>query len=121
MLSLYHRNMTYDPHSEDLPSEERSEEETAPEPVPAPTTRRGSSVRWGLLGSLILLIAITILAFQNPQLTEITFLAWTTPEIPVSIVILGTAAVAIILDELFGIFWRLRRRRRRKAAERMNP
>lgn len=113
--------MTYDPHSEDLPPEESPDEEQAPVSAAGQKTRKVGSVRWGLLGSLVLLIAITILAFQNPQLTEITFLAWTTPEVPVSIVILGTAAVAIILDELFGIFWRLRRRRRRKAAERTTP
>lgn len=113
--------MTYDPHSEDLPPEDRSDDGQAPDSTPAPTTRKVGRVRWGLLGFLLLLIAITILALQNPQLTEITFLAWTTPEVPVSIVILGTTAIAIILDELFGIFWRLRRRRRRKASDRTTP
>lgn len=110
--------MTYDPHSEDLKPEDRSDEDQAPTSTAAETAPQGGHVRWGLLGSLVLLIAITILAFQNPQLTEITFLAWTTPEVPVSIIILGTAAVAIILDELFGLFWRLRRHRRRKVADR---
>ncbi len=109
--------MTYDPHSEDIVPVEPAAEPTAPMPSATPKPVKVDRVRWGLLSSLLLLVAIMVLAFQNPQLTEITFLAWTTPEVPVSIVIIGSAVVAIIVDELFGIFWRLRRRRRRRAAE----
>lgn len=119
--SRYHGYMTYDPHSEDFTPEDRSDEEQSAESTPAQTTRKVGRVRWGLLSFLLLLVAITILALQNPQLTEITFLAWTTPEVPVSIIILGTTVIAIILDELFGMIWRLRRRRRRKAADQTTP
>lgn len=103
---------------DDIPPLPPDPEPPAHAPEPSAKPGREGRVRWGLIGSLLLLVAIMVLAFQNPQLTEITFLAWTTPEVPVSIVIIGSAVVAILLDELFGIAWRLRRRRRRRAAER---
>ncbi len=102
---------------DELPPPPPAEAASSTPPPPAKPIKTGS-VRWGLLGFLFLLVLIIVVAFQNPQLTEFRFLAWKTPEVPVYIVILGTAVIAILLDELFGIFWRLRRRRRRKAAER---
>ena len=74
-------------------------------------------IRWGLIGGLILVALIFILSIQNTQAVEVRFLGWSSQEIPLSLVILGTALGAVILDELFGFAWRVRRRRRAKAKE----
>ncbi|NND85339.1 MAG: DUF1049 domain-containing protein [Acidimicrobiia bacterium] len=80
----------------------------------APKKERGR-IRWGLIGALVLLALIFILSVQNTQAVEVRFLGWSSEEIPLSLVILGTALVAVVLDELFGFAWRVRRRRRVKA------
>ncbi len=111
--------MTFDQRPEDELVPPVPSEPGADPAVPAPQRAvKSERVRWGLIGFLILLVLIMIVALQNSQTTDLKFLAWSTPEVPLSVVILGTAVVAIILDELAGIAWRLRRRRRRKAAER---
>ena len=112
--------MTFDQRPEDelvppVPDDQDAGDLTAAVPKKPVKTER---VRWGLLGFLLLLVLIMIVALQNSQTTNLRFLAWTTPEVPLSVIILGTIVVAIILDEMAGIAWRLRRRRRRKAAER---
>ena len=111
--------MTFDQRPEDELVPPVPDDLGAADPAATPKkTVKTERVRWGLLGFLILLVLIMIVALQNSQTTELRFLAWSTPEVPLSVIILGTAVVAIILDELAGIAWRLRRRRRRKAAER---
>lgn len=72
-------------------------------------------VRWSLIGSLILLTALAILAAQNTQNVTVNFLGWN-GRAPLIAVILGTAVVAVLFDELLGFFWR--RARRRRVAER---
>ena len=86
------------------------------EQPPKPARQRGR-IRWGLIGALILLAVIFILSVQNTQAVEVRFLGWSSEEIPLSLVILGTALGAVVLDELFGFAWRVRRRRRAKAKE----
>lgn len=95
------------PDPEELPVE--------PEPTPAPPKKERGRIRWGLIGAIILLTAILILSIQNTQAVEVHFLGWSSEEIPLSVVILATALGAVLLDELFGIAWRVRRRRRAKA------
>ena len=98
-----------DPGDQSTPGDELS-----PAPAPEPKKPRGK-VRWGLIGALILLAAILVLSIQNTQPVEVHFLGWTTEELPLSVVILATALGAVLLDELFGIAWRVRRKRRAKA------
>jgi uncharacterized integral membrane protein len=93
------------PDGADLPTEEES---------PKPKKPRGP-IRWGLIGAILLLAAIFILSVQNTQAVEVHFLGWSSEQIPLSLVILGTALGAVVLDELFGFAWRVRRRRRRVA------
>ena len=52
---------------------------------------------------------------QNTQPVEVHFLGWSSEEFPLSVIILATALVSVLLDELFGFAWRVRRRRRRVA------
>ena len=95
------------PDDSDLPIEDE-----APKPQKHP-----GRIRWGLIGALLLLALIFILSVQNTQAVEVRFLGWSSEEIPLSLVILGTALGAVVLDELFGFAWRVRRRRRAKAKE----
>jgi uncharacterized integral membrane protein len=69
----------------------------------------GTGLFWGLIVVLLLGVAIVILAAQNPEPVELRWLGF---EIEVSLVaiILATAVVAVILDQLIGLAWRRRRR-----------
>ena len=69
----------------------------------------GTGLFWGLIVVLLLGVAIVILAAQNPEPVELRWLGF---EIDVSLVaiILATAVVAVILDQLIGLAWRRRRR-----------
>lgn len=84
----------------------------APEaqPVP-PTVYKGAGVRWSLLGVLILAVLIVVLALQNPDNVKFAFLTFSITA-PLSAIILGTAVVAVALDELAGWIWGIRKRRR---------
>jgi uncharacterized integral membrane protein len=90
-------------------SPELSHEATPPLPSSTPVFK-GSGMRWGLLGGLILVVAIVILAAQNTQSVEFSFLAWEVTA-PLSALILGSAVLAVVLDELAGWVWGIRRRR----------
>lgn len=84
----------------------------APEAQPAPpTVYKGPGVRWGLFGVLILAVLIVVLALQNPENVEFVFLTFSITA-PLSAIILGTAVVAVALDELAGWIWGIRKRRR---------
>ena len=69
----------------------------------------GTGLFWGLIVVLLLGVAIVILVAQNPEPVE---LRWLRFEMDVSLVaiILATAVVAVILDQLIGLAWRRRRR-----------
>ncbi len=90
-------------------SPEPDDEATTPVSSSAPIFK-GSGMRWGLVGGLILVVAIVILAAQNTQSVEFSFLTWEVTA-PLSALILGSAVVAVILDELAGWIWGIRRRR----------
>lgn len=88
-------------------------------PVLATTQKRdaGSGFRWSLVFGAILVVAIIILVFQNPDTVTFEFLSWSISA-PLSVILLGTVLVAVILDEIVGYVIRVRRRRvRRQLAE----
>lgn len=85
---------------------------TAPEPQPATSTvYKGAGVRWGLLGGLLLAVLIVVLAAQNTASVEFAFLNFSFTA-PLSAIILGTAVIAVVLDELAGWIWGIQKRRR---------
>ncbi len=88
-------------------------------PVVAATQKRdaGSGFRWSLVFGAVLVVAIIILVFQNPDTVTFEFLSWSISA-PLSVILLGTVLVAVILDEIVGYVIRVRRRRvRRQLAE----
>lgn len=63
--------------------------------------------------AIIFLAAVTllILAVQNTGEVTIEILSWEF-DLPLFAVILGTALIAVVLDELIGVVWRRQRRTR---------
>ncbi len=82
-------------------SPERSVEEVAP-----PT-----DIPWGIILLFVGIVLVVVFAIQNTNPVPLGFLWWE-GKFPLAIVILGTAGIAIVLDELAGVAYRRRRRRR---------
>lgn len=70
----------------------------------------GTGVYVGLLAVLVTLSALVILAAQNTDLVNFSFLMWNL-EYPLVAIILATIGSTIVLDEATGFIWRGRRRR----------
>ncbi len=83
-----------------------------PPPTEQPARRTGISVTVAV--GLILLVLFAIFAIQNREPVTVEFLAWTF-ETSRIVLLLVTAAVFVILDQIGGYLWR-RRRRQRKVA-----
>jgi uncharacterized integral membrane protein len=65
---------------------------------------------WGLIVGVVLAAAVVILAAQNTDTSTISFLAWDLST-PLVVLIMGAFLTGIVLDELFGLVYRKRRRR----------
>jgi uncharacterized integral membrane protein len=70
----------------------------------------GTGLFWGLIVGVILAVAVIILAAQNTSTATISFLGWDFST-PLIVLILGSLLIGIVLDELFGLVYRRRRRR----------
>ncbi len=83
------------------------------ETAPVETPQRvfvGTGLFWGLIVGFVLALAVVILAAQNTATVTISFLAWDFST-PLIVVILGSLLIGVVLDELFGLVHRSRRRR----------
>lgn len=78
-------------------------------------THAGSGVAWGAVIILLGLALVVVFAIQNTDPVPVEFM-WLDGEYPLALVILITVAVVVLLVELFGMFYR--RRRRKRLAER---
>lgn len=81
-----------------------------PEPE-TKTVYRGSGVRWGFVAGLALAVLLVILVFQNTDPVAFQFLVWEI-ETPLAALLIATAVIAAVADELVGLVVRSRRRRR---------
>jgi len=91
-----------------------------PEPVaiPEPDQHRvfaGTGISWAFIFGAILTAAIIVLAVQNTDTVPVQLFFWET-EAPLIIVMLITALVVILIDEMIGLI--IRRRKRKVLAER---
>ncbi len=84
-----------------------------PTPEPAQPARTGLSIT--LAVGILLLVLFAIFAVQNTEQVEVEFLAWTFQTSRITM-LLVTAGIFIVLDEIVGYLWR-RRRRQRKVAK----
>ena len=93
-----------------------SEFEREPHPTPAPEGRRGGSdFSWSLAVFLLIGLGFVVFAVQNARDVEVEFLRWNfTVSLPLLLVV--TALIAVIADEIIGLI--RRRRRRTRLAER---
>ncbi len=69
----------------------------------------GTGFYVGLAAILVFALILLILAVQNTQDVDVSFLGWDFT-VPLFSVAIGAALAAIILDELIGLVWRRRRR-----------
>ena len=82
-------------------------------PARAATKERvfvGTGLFWGLIIGVVLAIGVLILAAQNTGSITVTFMAWDFST-PLIVLILGAILIGVVFDELFGLFYRTRRRR----------
>lgn len=80
---------------------------------PAVEPRRvfvGTGMFWGLIAGVVLALAVIIIAAQNAGTITVSFLAWDFST-PLIVLILGALVTGVVLDELFGLVYRKRRRR----------
>lgn len=84
-----------------------------PTTAPAATKERvfvGTGLFWGLITGVVLAIGVLILAAQNTASITVTFMAWDLST-PLIVLILGAILIGVVFAELFGLFYRSRRRR----------
>ncbi len=87
-----------------------AESDEAPS-VPAPDrVFVGTGLFWGLIVGVALALVVIILAAQNTRTVTLSFLGWDFST-PLIVLILGALLIGVVVDELFGLVYRKRRRR----------
>ncbi|MGA8040360.1 MAG: LapA family protein, partial [Acidimicrobiia bacterium] len=69
----------------------------------------GTGLFWGLIVGVLLATTVIALAAQNTGSISVDFLGWHFST-SLIVVILGALLIGVVLDELFGLFYRGRRR-----------
>jgi uncharacterized integral membrane protein len=72
---------------------------------------RGLGLWWTFAAALVLGIAVVIAIAQNSHGVRVHYIVWHA-NVPLIVVVLTTALIAILLDEAGGLIWRHRRRAR---------
>lgn len=80
-------------------------------PEQAKRAGRGPGFAIALVAFVLVTVAIIALVFQNQDPVPLRWL-WIETEVPLFVVVLVAGLVAVLLDELVGFIWRVRRRRR---------
>ena len=80
----------------------------------SPTRRR---VSFTFVCGVVVALAVIILAAQNTAHARFHFLWWHASS-PLVVIILGAALAGVVLDELVGAVWRVRRRREARRVSR---
>ena len=70
----------------------------------------GTGLFWGLIIGVVLAIGLLILVAQNTASITVAFMGWEFST-PLIVIILGAMLIGVVFDELFGLFYRTRRRR----------
>jgi uncharacterized integral membrane protein len=95
-------------------SDERrdSEFEREPDPIPATeATKPASDFSWSLAVFLLIGLGFVLFAVQNTIDVPVSFLTWDF-DVSLPLLLVVTALIAVIADEIVGLIRRRRRRRR---------
>lgn len=95
------------------------EEPTKPVPPPPPEPEKvyvGTGISWAIVFGVLLIVVIAVLALRNTAAVTVDLLFWQI-EAPLISVILGVAAITVVIDELIGMILRIRKRRLKKQKE----
>jgi uncharacterized integral membrane protein len=95
--------------------DETPQAEPAPAPSPPQRSPSDSGISLGLVVFLLFTALFVVFIVQNSESVPIRFLNWE-GSFPLPLILVVTALVAVMADELFGVL--RRRRRRRRLAER---
>jgi len=71
----------------------------------------GTGVFWGLVVGVVLAVIVIVFASQNTQAAQVNVAGWDWSA-PLFVVVLIALLVGIVLDEIVGLLFRARRRRR---------
>jgi uncharacterized integral membrane protein len=81
-------------------------------PIPEPAApASGGGFSWGLVVFFLFAAAFVVFVVQNPDSIEIRFLGWS-GQFPLPLLLVVTALIAVLADEVIGVARRRRRRRR---------
>lgn len=80
-------------------------------PDRTPPSGRGPGFAIAFVLFVLATLALVVLVWQNQDPVPLRWL-WIDTEVPLFLIVLVTALVAVLLDELVGFIWRARRRRR---------
>lgn len=91
-------------------------ERTAPGTMTAMSTPpdrrgRGPGFAFAFLGAVLFTVALIALVWQNQEPVPLEWL-WIETDVPLFVIVLAAALIAILIDEFVGLVWRTRRRRR---------
>lgn len=84
-----------------------------------PDRGRGPGFAIGLILTLFAGISLVLLVWQNQVPVTVRFLMFEV-EIPLFVIVLGTAVLAVFFDEVIGMVWRRHRAHRRQEKEELN-
>jgi uncharacterized integral membrane protein len=83
-----------------------------------PPDRRGLGLRTGIVGLVVAGALLLALVVQNSD--DVAFhLLWIDASLPLSAIVLGSALIAVVIDEAVGLVWRRRRRRQLDLEDRL--
>ena len=94
-----------------------SEFEREPDVIPATeVTKPGSDFSWSLAVFLLIGLGFVVFAVQNTIDVQVSFLTWDF-DVSLPLLLVVTALIAVIADEIVGLIRRRRRRRRNQDRE----
>lgn len=78
-----------------------------------PPGRRGRGPGFAVAFAALVIVSIALisLVWQNQEAVPLEWL-WISTEVPLFVIVLVTALIAVLIDELVGLVWRTRRQRR---------
>jgi len=113
------RDRSVEPKPAEVEPATAGEKPTKPEPPAPPEPEKvyvGTGISWAIVFGVLLIVVIAVLALRDTAAVTVDLLFWQI-EAPLISVILGVAAITVVIDELIGMILRIRKRRLKKQKE----